>query len=174
MMRRWMPSWTPCPKMNLIQFRLRGGPFFGLEKCLKEFILTWWARFRNPNLVHSIFHLKFMITCPNPIVLHFRFEVRIWTKIGNSNYWKVDQNRIWTCDHKFRKKCVDQNRIFESSTSCENELFQTIFWTKKPPVFYFSDVSNRKWIKLAFQSRNASQVYQNGSKIAFDSWVIWR
>ena len=27
-------------------------------------------------------------------------------KIGNSNYWKVEQNRNWTCDYKFRREIV--------------------------------------------------------------------
>ena len=37
-------------------------------------------------------------------MVQLRLKVRIWTKIGNSNYCKVVQNRIWTRDHKFRRK----------------------------------------------------------------------
>ena len=33
-----------------------------------------------------------------------RSKDKNWTKIGNSNYWKMDQNRIWTRAHKFRRK----------------------------------------------------------------------
>ena len=33
-----------------------------------------------------------------------RFLFRILTKIADSNYWKVDQNRILTSDHQFRRK----------------------------------------------------------------------
>jgi len=35
-----------------------------------------------------------------------RFLLRIWSKIGISNYWKVEQNRNWTHDHKFRREIV--------------------------------------------------------------------
>ena len=42
-----------------------------ISRCLKEFILTWWTCFVNPILLHSIFSSKLMITCPNPILLHF-------------------------------------------------------------------------------------------------------
>ena len=51
---------------------------------------------------------------------------------SNFRFWKMNQNRIWTRDHKFRREnSVDQNRILEASTSRENELF----WSKKgiPP-----------------------------------------
>ena len=34
---------------------VRGGPFFAPEKCLKEFIPTWWACFENPILLQTIF-----------------------------------------------------------------------------------------------------------------------
>ena len=50
---------------------IRGGSFFAPEKCLKEFIPTWWACFENPILAHSIFFSKIMITCSNSILLHF-------------------------------------------------------------------------------------------------------
>ena len=49
------------------------------------------------------FSSKFMITCPNSIWDHFstvrisvqsQLEVRIWTKLWNSKYWKLDQNQI--------------------------------------------------------------------------------
>jgi len=40
------------------------GALFGPEKCLKEFILTWWTCFENSISVHSIFR-------PNPISVHF-------------------------------------------------------------------------------------------------------
>ena len=40
------------------------------------------------------------------VLLQFRFEVRIWNKTGNSNYWKVEQNRNWTRDHSFRREIV--------------------------------------------------------------------
>ena len=52
-----------------IKFQLRGGPFFGPEKYLKEFLLTWWTYFEKPIL--SSVSSKFMITCSIPILVHF-------------------------------------------------------------------------------------------------------
>ena len=67
-----------------------------------KFIIRFWSTFQ---------YFEF------PILVQTRSETKIWTKIGNSNYWKMDQNRIWTRDYKFRENWVDQNRIFESSAS---------------------------------------------------------
>ena len=87
---------------------IHGGPFFGPEKCWKEFILTWWTCFEYSILVH-------FISLRN---LWSRVQIRFWSTFqqsefwsrygiksesgSKSNYWKVDQNRIWTRDHKFR------------------------------------------------------------------------
>ena len=79
--------------------QVQSGTFFGLEKCLDDFVLTWWTCFENSILV----------------------------QFGT----KMDQNRIWTRDHKFRREWP--NRIFEASSSRENEVVQTLFWTKKGP-----------------------------------------
>ena len=94
---------------------IRGDPFFGPEKCLKEFILTWLTCFKNPILVHPIFlrnswslvQIWFWST-----LQHFEFPISVqiltsncnWTKIGNSNYWKVDQNRIGHLIMNFKEK----------------------------------------------------------------------
>ena len=63
---------------NITLMNYTEGRFFSPEKCLKEFILTWWTCFENAILVQIVF--------------------RIWTKIADSHYWKVDQNRILTRD----------------------------------------------------------------------------
>ena len=172
------------------------GPFFGPEKCLKEFILTWRICLENSILVHSIFSSKFMITCPIPILVQFWLKVRLWTKIGNSNYWILDQNRIWTGDHKFRiKNWVDQSRIFETSPSRENELLQTLFWTKKGPprvwleIFsYWKDKRLRniiitlKYIYAYLETKSRYDILNLGNiftkhvskfTIMFPSWYIF-
>ena len=105
-----------------------------------------------------------MITCPNPILLHFRFEVRIWIKIGNSNYWKVDQNRIWTRDHKFRKNVWTKIGYSKSAHHVKMNSFKHFTGPKKIPEYFFRyiiyiiynpiyniyHILNRDWIKLAF------------------------
>jgi len=59
------------------------GPFFDPEKCLKELILTC---LENSILVHfSIVPISVRILASNPN----------WTKIGSSDDWKADQNRIF-------------------------------------------------------------------------------
>ena len=104
--------------------------------------------FEKPILVHSIFSSKFMIKCLNPILVHFSiarisdfgpgsyFESKL-EQNRNFELLKMDQNRFWTHDHTFRREnWVDQNRIFEASSSRENELLQTLFCDKKGTIAY--------------------------------------
>ena len=65
-------------------------PFLVQKRC------TW---FENPILVHSIFS-KFIITCPNPILVHF------------SIVWISD-----FCPDFGLTSSLDRNRIFEASSS---------------------------------------------------------
>jgi len=146
----WLFGTVYFGRPYIFSWTVRGSPFFGPEKCLKEFILTWWACFENPILVHSVFSSKCMIMCPKPILVHFSIirnsdfaPISIRSKNLDQNrkfeLLKMDQNRIWTRDHTFRREnWVDQNRIFEASSSRENELLQTLFWTKKGTPAYMT------------------------------------
>ena len=69
---------------------------------------------RKTDLVHSV-SSKFMITCSNPILVHFSIvrisdfaPISIRSKNLDQNrefeLLKVDQNRIWTRDQKFRRE----------------------------------------------------------------------
>ena len=124
------------------------GSLFAPEKCLKESIPTWWACFENPILLHSIFSSKTMITCPNPILLHFS-KVRISDfapiSIRSKN---LAQNRKFellksgakseldTWSQTSKRNCPEQNRIFEQGPSRDNELLQTLFRSKKGTPAY--------------------------------------
>ena len=88
-----------------------------------------------------------MIPYPNPILVHLvrnsDFDpISIQRKNLDQNWkfelLKVDQNRVWTRNHKFqRENLLGQNGIFEASSSRENDLLQTLFWTKKGTTAYF-------------------------------------
>ena len=73
-------------------FQIRGGPFFGPEKCLNEFIVTWWTSFENRIKCRYRILVHFSII-RIPISVQILTSNRKWIKIGNSNYWEVDQNR---------------------------------------------------------------------------------
>ena len=83
------------------------------------------------------------------------FEVRIWAKIGNSNYWKVDQNRIWTRDHKFRRKTEWTKIVFSKSVRhVRMNSYKHLFGPKKEPLRtflrYFSNMDKYEnfWFKI--------------------------
>ena len=66
------------------------GPFLGIENSLKEFIFTWWACFENP-IHHENSSRKFLF----PVLVQILTSNGNWSKIWNSNYWKVNLNRIF-------------------------------------------------------------------------------
>ena len=71
-------------------------------------IRFWSTQFSLRNLWSRV-QIRFCSTFQKfefLVLLQFRFEVRIWNKTGNSNYWKVEQNRNWTRDHSFRREIV--------------------------------------------------------------------
>lgn len=101
---------------------------FILFRNQKPFILIWWTskiRFWHTQFLLKIYHQLSMIQEPksdlgpflNCLIFWYwsiyeekRFEVRIWTKIGD-----------W----------MGQNWIFEVSPPSKNVHLQTLFWAKK-------------------------------------------
>ena len=100
------------------------------------------------------FSSKFLITCPNPILLHFS-KVRISDfapiSIRSKN---LEQNRKFelltsgakseldTWSKISKRNCLEQNRIFEQSPSRENLLLQTLFRSKKGTTAYMQITFN--------------------------------
>ena len=84
------------------------------------------------------FSSEFMIACPNPILVHFSI-VRI-SDFGPDSYFeskfeqnrKVDQNRIWTRDHKFRRE-IEWTKI-EFSKPVRMNTFKHFSGLKKTPA----------------------------------------
>ena len=78
-------------------FESYAGVLFWSRK--EGFILTWWTCLETSISVHSIFSSKFMITCLNPILVHY-------SKVQISDF---------SPDSYFESK-LDQNRTFEKWT----------------------------------------------------------
>ena len=103
------------------------GSLFYPEKCLKEFIPTWWACSENPILVHSIFSSKFMITCFNPMLVHFSIA-RI-SDFGPGSYFESKLTKIG-----FSKQAHHVRRnSFKHFSGSKKELPRTtfIYWNWK-------------------------------------------
>jgi len=110
--------------LNSSKSQLRRGPFFWRRKVFEGVHSHVMNLLRKFDFGQLNFSSKFMITCPNPILVQFSIVrisdlvqipilLRIWTEIDNSNHWKADENRIWTREEKlsgpksnFRSKSI--------------------------------------------------------------------
>ena len=93
-----LPISGPLVKNNSRFKSFKYKPFFEVEKDKKNETKKW-------IYTGVPFLLQKSVWIANGAKSEIR-SIEKWSKIGNSKYWKVEQNRIRTRDHKFRRQIV--------------------------------------------------------------------